>query len=419
MPAPKIKADYESLRRIAFLFGREASATQETVRSLSLAVSGLESGDWIGPGARAFFQELHANVLPALRRLSEALVEARAATLRILAISRQAEAEAADALRAPPHAGVDESFDVIYTGIAGLASAATPPRIYIVNGINSRRADGPSGTVQPGDSMLELREYLIRNGSAPSEVVVTAPVFNTNLRGSQLEGTHFAQPILQPANWLSGAFAQTVNMITGAAFDATNTAIGVGQVAQEYASGGASQTQRIDRFVRDDLARHPLLPDQGIVLLGHSGGGVIAANLAPQLEGESVARERGEPTALDVLGVVTLGAPLLNYDAASRVAPVVMLRHANDPYGVPALRSDEARSEMAGALIALAAGPTRLGTFGAFAGFDLYARNAGANAVVDLTYDPGPAGPHHSYWHDNSTVYQALFAGLGLEAASK
>ncbi len=46
MPAPKIKADYESLRTIAFLFGREANATLETVRSLSQSVSGLESGDF-------------------------------------------------------------------------------------------------------------------------------------------------------------------------------------------------------------------------------------------------------------------------------------------------------------------------------------------------------------------------------------
>ncbi|MEO6061807.1 MAG: hypothetical protein ABIQ99_07720 [Thermoflexales bacterium] len=414
MPASKIKADYEKLRQIAHLFGREANATRETIQLLSLAVSGLESGDWIGPGALTFFVELRADVLPSLHRLGDALAQAQRATLGILAIARQAEADAAEVLRAQAFARADAPIDAAVAGMAGLVSAAIPPRIYIVNGINNRRADAPEDALNPSDSMVKLRAYLIRNGCDPDQVVVTAPVFNTNLHGTQLEGTRFGQPSLQPANWLTSAFAWGVNTITGAALGAANTAIGVGQVAQEYASSGASQTQRIDQFVRDDLARHPLLPDQGIVLLGHSGGAVIAANLAPRLEGERVAREVGSPTPLDVLGVATLGAPLANYDAVSKVAPVVMLRHVNDLFGLPVLRSDEARSEMAGALLAFAAGPARLGTTGAFVGFDLYARNAGASAVVDLTYAPGPDGPHRSYWQDSSTVYQALFDGLGL-----
>lgn len=419
MPAPKIKTDYDKLRHIADLFGREADATREALRSLASAASALESGDWIGPGAQAFLQKMRLGTLPAMRRLADALTEAQRATLGILAIALRAEADAADALRARPQAWADFPFSTDATGMVGTASTTIPPRIYIVNGINNRRGDAPEDVLNPSDSMVKLRAYLIRNGCDPDQVVVTAPVFNTNLRATQLESTRFSLPSQQPANWLINTFAHAVNTITGAALDAANTALGVGQVAEEYATGGASQTQRIDGFVRADLAGHPLLPGQGIVLLGHSGGAVIAANLAPRLEGERVTRQGGEPTALDVLGVATLGAPLVNYDAASQVAPVVMLRHADDLFGLPMLRSDEARAEMSGALVALATGPARLGTLGAFVGFDLYARNAGASAVVDMTYDPGPDGPHRSYWQDSSTVYQALFGGLGLAATPK
>ena len=419
MPASKIKTDYQQLRQIADLFGREADATRGAFQTLVSASTALESGDWIGPGAQAFFKELRRDTMPSMRRVTEALTEAQRATQRILAIALQAETDAADALRALPQAWAHAPNEAVAAGMADVAPAPIPPRIYIVNGINNRRNDAPDDWLNPSDSMVKLRAYLIRNGYDPDQVVVTAPVFNTNLQGTQLTGTRFAQPSFQPANWLTSTFARSVNEITGAAFGVANTAVGLGQVAQEYVTSGASQTTRIDAFVRSDLAAHPLLPGQGILLLGHSGGGVIAANLAPRLEDERVARQGGGPAELDVLEVATLGAPLLNYDAASRVAPVVMLRHASDPFGLPVLRSDEARSDMVAAMVAVASGPARLGTLGAFAGFDLYARNAGASAVVDLTYDPGPDGPHRSYWQDSSTVYQALFGGSSLGATPK
>lgn len=417
MPSSKIRTDYEQLRHIAFVFGREADAIRATYDGLMLASAALESGDWIGPGAQALFDGLRHDAFPGLRRLVEALDAARQSTLRILAIGQQAEADAADALRGPPLA--QTSAEVVASGMAGLGSAAIPPRIYIVNGINNRRRNESADVLDLADSMVQLRDYLIRNGSDPAEVLVTAPVYNTNLGGAWLEGSRSAQQHLDPANALTSAFARNVNALIGAAFDAANTAVGAGQVLDEYATRGGGQTQRVDAFVREDLARHPLLPGQGIVLLGHSGGGVIAANLAPRLEGDSVARQSGSPSPLDVLGVATLGAPVVNFDAASQVAPVLMFRHANDPFGLPALRSDEARSHMAGALLALAAGPTGLGTLSGFVGFDLYARNHGASAVVDLRYEPGPAGAHRSYWQDNSTVYRALFDGLGVKPPPK
>jgi uncharacterized protein YukE len=411
VPASKIKVDYALLERVAALFGREAEATRRAREDLTRASADLEYGDWVGPGARAFMFELRDDVLPALRRLQEALSAAQRATARILAIARQAESDAADALRRLPESRPSAAAGDALWSIFGAAAPGVPPRIYIINGINNRRGNAPGDLLDPKDSMVKLRDYLVGNGYDPAEVVVTAPVFNTNLSGAWR-----ASLPLEPANGLTSVFARSVNTLTGAALDAVNTVVGVGQVLDEYATRGGSQTQRIEAFVRADLARHPLLPGQGVALLGHSGGGVIAANLAPRLEGDRVARQAGMPSPLDVLGVVTLGAPIVNYDAASQVAPVLMLRHAGDPFGLPALRSDEARSQMTAALLALATGPAGLGTLGEFVGFDLYARNKGAGAVVDLAYDAGPDGAHRSYWQANSTVYQALLGGLGLGA---
>ncbi len=100
MSAPKIRADYEGLQKIAQSFSAEASQIAATTKSVKTLVDTLRGGDWVGPGATAFYQEMDASVLPSLNRLSAALGEAAEATNKINQLMNGAERDAAAVLRA-------------------------------------------------------------------------------------------------------------------------------------------------------------------------------------------------------------------------------------------------------------------------------------------------------------------------------
>ena len=95
MPAPKIRGDYDSLTRAASSFSKQAQAAQEMTRRVKGQMGVLQSGDWIGRGAQAFYQEMEQEVLPSLNRLANALDEAGRVTQKIRGILQKAEAEAA------------------------------------------------------------------------------------------------------------------------------------------------------------------------------------------------------------------------------------------------------------------------------------------------------------------------------------
>lgn len=95
MPAPRVRADYDELTRIAAAFSRQASDSQRLFEDIRRKVQTLENGDWVGRGATAFYREMDSEVLPSLKRLSAALEQARRTTLQINAVMKQAEDEAA------------------------------------------------------------------------------------------------------------------------------------------------------------------------------------------------------------------------------------------------------------------------------------------------------------------------------------
>ena len=70
MPAPKLRWDYDELMQIAQRFGRESQAAGKTLKRVQSSKHDLESGDWIGKGAKAFYQEMDQEVLPSMRRLT-------------------------------------------------------------------------------------------------------------------------------------------------------------------------------------------------------------------------------------------------------------------------------------------------------------------------------------------------------------
>jgi len=98
--APRVRADYEQLRRIAQEFSAHADACRQELRRLQSAKDVLERGDWAGRGARAFYAEMDSEVLPSLSRLFTALGQASQTTAAISAIIQQAEDEAAALLAA-------------------------------------------------------------------------------------------------------------------------------------------------------------------------------------------------------------------------------------------------------------------------------------------------------------------------------
>lgn len=98
MPASRIRANYDELASVSRSFQAESDATQRTLQELRSRMQTLESGDWVGRGARAFYAEMNDSVLPSLTRLQKALAQAATVTTRIERRVRQAEADAARVL---------------------------------------------------------------------------------------------------------------------------------------------------------------------------------------------------------------------------------------------------------------------------------------------------------------------------------
>src|SRR3990170_176335 len=76
MSAPRVRADYDQLARIAAAFDRQSSETQRLLKDITQKAQTLENGDWVGRGADAFYREMDSQVLPSLKRLASALDEA-------------------------------------------------------------------------------------------------------------------------------------------------------------------------------------------------------------------------------------------------------------------------------------------------------------------------------------------------------
>lgn len=100
MPAPHVRGDSDELAGIAQQFSRQSAAMRQTIQRVHRQVGQLQSGDWVGQGATAFYGEMEQDVLPALRRLAAALELAVRITRRIIGILENTDEEAARLLKA-------------------------------------------------------------------------------------------------------------------------------------------------------------------------------------------------------------------------------------------------------------------------------------------------------------------------------
>ncbi len=93
MPNIKIRCDYDQMKQISKMFTAQGSAIAGINRKIKAAQSTLEGGDWIGKGAKAFYQEMNSDVSPSMKRLEKAMEEAARITKQIHQAMHQAEEE--------------------------------------------------------------------------------------------------------------------------------------------------------------------------------------------------------------------------------------------------------------------------------------------------------------------------------------
>jgi WXG100 family type VII secretion target len=94
MASQTVRADYDQLKSIQSQFRAQADAVARMNQDVKGRKETLEGGDWIGRGAKAFFQEMNGQVMPSLGRLQKALAEAARITGQIAQTMKQAEDDA-------------------------------------------------------------------------------------------------------------------------------------------------------------------------------------------------------------------------------------------------------------------------------------------------------------------------------------
>ena len=90
-----VQADYEQLTAIGHRFQSQSETTVEMQAALLHTMNDLKEGGWIGRGSEAFFTEMESEVLPASRRLGEALLQAHTLVNQIASLIKSAEEAAA------------------------------------------------------------------------------------------------------------------------------------------------------------------------------------------------------------------------------------------------------------------------------------------------------------------------------------
>jgi WXG100 family type VII secretion target len=329
MCADQTQVNYEQLEAITRRLRAEGEAIGEMTLRLRDEVECLCSRDWQGQAAAAFEKEMMGRVLPAMQRLSAALVEAGEKAETIGRIYREHEEEAAGLFKG----------ELGGEGIKNnLRHGGGPKKIvYLINGINYNGSDGDFENLE---RMIE-EQY----GSNVDVRIVKEHPYDTNLQRFTLhwEGTKFGG-LLSPVDWITDKGAQLGNTAGSGLWNSTNSIIGVGQVIAEYSSGGFSETGRVFKWIAGDLENLKAsgLIDQStdIILFGHSGGGAIGANITDDIKNQ---------LGYNVSALVTGGSPMANYDHAQRYAKNILdIQHQGDGlgqiFGWGSIRSEEMRT---------------------------------------------------------------------------
>jgi WXG100 family type VII secretion target len=93
MASHKIQCDYNQLGDHAKKFKAESDQTKQLFQAVNNVVQQLEGGDWIGEGAKKFFEEMQDLTNPGIDRLVNALEDASSAAQKVSDALSQAENE--------------------------------------------------------------------------------------------------------------------------------------------------------------------------------------------------------------------------------------------------------------------------------------------------------------------------------------
>jgi WXG100 family type VII secretion target len=94
MPAVIIRCDYDGVKQMSQTFRQNGSELAQVNKKLKSAQDTLEGGDWIGQGAKAFYNEMNSEVNPAMQKLAAAMEEASKIVQQAGSIFEQADDEA-------------------------------------------------------------------------------------------------------------------------------------------------------------------------------------------------------------------------------------------------------------------------------------------------------------------------------------
>ncbi len=194
------------------------------------------------------------------------------------------------------------------------------PRVYIINGItgNNREtdpADNDHYDMRRGKRSVEMVNFM--QGSTdghhayPSEYVTsTIEIYNR----PQTDGWHPGPDAAHEKN-----------------FDTND-------VKDEMKDGqNGYYTKLTEKWILDDIKKNGLLPGQEILLIGHSGGGAVAANMTSILDGHSGNRAGSSPNEdIRVAGLVTMGSPYVDWARVPEDVHTVAINALGDQVGDPA-----------------------------------------------------------------------------------
>ncbi len=221
-----------------------------------------------------------------------------------------------------------------------LADQVKKKIVYLINGINY---DGSKSSFEK--LTAEIKKIY---GAEVDVRVVDAHPYDSNLLQykTNLKGTDYGG-LLTPLDWITGAGASTINKGSEVILSGVNTIYGIGQVANEYITGGSAQSEKVYKWIQqdlEDLRKQGLINqnDVDIVLFGHSGGGAIATNIVDDIE---------EKLGYNVSGIITAGSPMANYDHALNYAETIIdMRAEGDWFAtlgpLGPVRSDETRNSI-------------------------------------------------------------------------
>ncbi|CAG1011670.1 hypothetical protein ANRL4_04462 [Anaerolineae bacterium] len=152
MVAKRIQANYDCLQEALKVFMRHADMTVALTVQVEGLVDQLQGGAWRGVGAAAFYTEMGDLILPAMRKLEDALQFAGEGTGKIHHILREAEEEAARLFMGD----ANPPYEKVTTGAGVKFSGSSPSAKHLVSDIprQSPQQDGGDALRQRLSEML-------------------------------------------------------------------------------------------------------------------------------------------------------------------------------------------------------------------------------------------------------------------------